>query len=251
MANKKATPEVVETVAQKLERLKAEQAAARTEIATLQAQADAEAQKLAEENRGKREKASEKLASLIVKGLEAVAKSNPLTIIAVTHCDALVASLEAIKEGSSAKLKEAHEALASIPGYKAPRKGNGGPGSRNGEPKEQTSTVTLAQKRVLTYLNSLGKDGSASRHDLVCVAQSHPFGTSPSIAKIGGDCLGNVRDENNAHPYSLLSRGWIKADSVMVDGKSELRLSLTDEGRKNAEQFKVELKHDYSKTAIS
>src|SRR5262249_47414817 len=157
--------------------------------------------------------------------LAALAAVGPAEVCIAVRTGALVSFLEAIKEGRGAKLQRAVEALEALGGLKAPKGG--------GSPRSETDSVKLSQRRMLTYLGGLPKNGSATRQQLCCVALGKPLSTPASEVTMDGSQLGNINGEN-PHQYSLIGRGWVEVVKVENEGKEETRLKLTDAGRKAA-----------------
>lgn len=234
--------EVVKSAAERIAELKAQRDQAAAELAKLKAEAEALEAKAAEENKVKLEAATSKLAGLVRKALEGM--DDDAALLAVVSSRALLANEESDGEGnptskSGKALKTAVEEYESlIPAKKSK-------GSGNGATRVPTDTVKITQKRILTYLASLDKDATASRRELACVALGKPFDTTDRITTFGGEVIGNVRDDNSAHPYSLLSRGWIEVVETDHEGTKEKAFKLTKAGREAAAENEVELPVQY------
>lgn len=258
MASKNKPAPVVaaqKTPAERIAELKKQRDEAAAELKKLNDEAAAAEAKEFESNKAKRESATATLAVLLRS--YAADLSDPVAVVAISG-DAILRSLEVEQEivdsksgaktieralpKKHAKLKAAVEALIALGGIKPPRKASA---NGNGTPRAQTGEVKVSQKRILTYLASLPKGSTASRRQLACVALGKPFDTTDRVTTFGGEVIGNIRDDNGTHPYSLLARGWVELVESDHEGQAEKAIALTDAGRKAAVENTVELTVTY------
>lgn len=103
-------------------------------------------------------------------------------------------------------------------------------GTGTSRTRSTTGNVKAAQVRMMLHLL---EHGACTRSALVDAVKG------PNNTKFGGEFIGNIRDSNSDHPYSLIGRGWVTSREIAVDSGTRIVLELTEKGTEEAEKMKA------------